>query len=163
MVRSVCYGFGDASRAGFGSTLSAPGAIVYQHGIWGDDNLARSLNWRELINLVETLELEAMERRLCGCEIYVFMDNLTAEVAFFKGTSSSILLFNLVLRLRKLEVDQQCLLQLVHVAGGTRMIGQGLDGLSCGNLTEGVMLRRTMTSYVHLSAILALERSPTGL
>jgi hypothetical protein len=32
------------------------------------------------------------------------------------------------------------------------MIGQGSDGLSRGNLTEGVMLGKTMTSYVPLSA-----------
>jgi hypothetical protein len=56
--------------------------------------------------MVETLKLEAMEGCLRACEIFVFMDNLVAEAAFFKGTSSSILLFNLVLRLRKLEVDQ---------------------------------------------------------
>jgi hypothetical protein len=86
------------------------------------------------------------------------MDNLTTEAAFFNGTSLSILLFNLVLRLRKLEVDQQCLLHLVHAAG-MRMIGQGSDGLSRGNLTKGVMLGRTMTSYVPLSAT-ALEQSP---
>jgi hypothetical protein len=156
-VRSVRYGFGDASGVGFGSTFSAPGSILYRHGIWGDDDSGRSSNWRELTNLVETLELEAMEGRLCGCEIFVFTDNSTAEAAFFKGTSSNILLFNLVLRLRKLEVAQQCLLHLVHVAG-TRMIGQGSDGLSRGNLTEGVMLGKTMTSYVPLSAT-ALERS----
>jgi hypothetical protein len=37
-----------------------------------------------LTNLVETLELEAMEgHRLCGCEIFVFTDNLMAEAAFF--------------------------------------------------------------------------------
>jgi hypothetical protein len=98
-----------------------------------------------------------MEGRLRGCEIFVFTDNSMAEAAFLKGTSSSILLFNLVLRLRKLEVDQQCLLHLVHVAG-TRMIGQGSDGLSRGILTKGVMLGRTMTSYVLLSAT-ALEQS----
>jgi hypothetical protein len=160
MVRLVRYGFGDASRAGFGSTFSAPGAILYRHGIWGDDDSGRSLNWRELTNLVEMLELEAMEGRLHGCEIFVFTDNSTAEAAFFEGTSSSILLFNLVLRLRKFEVDQQCSLHLVHVAG-TRMIGQGSDGLSRGNLTKGVMLGRTMMSYVPLSTT-ALEQS-TGL
>jgi hypothetical protein len=116
-VRSVRYGFGDASGSGFGSTFSAPGAILYRHGIWGDDGADKSSNWRELTNLVETLELEAMEGRLQGSEVFVFTDNSTAEAAFFKGTSSSPLLFDLVLRLRKLEVAQQCLLHVVHVAG----------------------------------------------
>jgi hypothetical protein len=158
-VRSVRYGFGDASGSGFGSTFSAPGAILYRHGIWGDDGAGKSSNWRELTNLVETLELEAMEGRLQGCEVFVFTDNTMAEAAFFRGTLSSPMLFDLVLRLRKLEVAQQCLLHVVHVAG-TRMIGQGSDGLSRGNLTEGVMVGRSMTSYVPLGTS-ALERSPT--
>jgi hypothetical protein len=81
-----------------------------------------------------------------------------AELAFFRGTSSSERLFLLVLRLRKLEVEEQCLLHLVHVAG-TRMIGQGADGLSRGNLTEGVMKGRSMLSYVPLGE-LALSREP---
>ena len=158
--RSVCsvrYGFGDASGSGFGSTFSSPGVVLYRHGVWGDDGNGKSSNWRELTNLVEALECEAREGRLQGCEVFVFTDNSTAEAAFFKGTSSSLLLFNLVVRLRKLEVDQRCMLHVIHVAG-TRMIGQGSDGLSRGNLTEGVMMGRSMMSYVPLSKS-ALERS----
>ena len=73
-----------------------------QTWVWGDDGNGKSSNWRELTNLVETLEGEAREGRLQGCEVFVFTDNSTAEAAFFKGTSSSILLFDLVLRLRKI-------------------------------------------------------------
>jgi hypothetical protein len=156
-VCSVRYGFGDASGSGFGSTFSSPGAVLYRHGVWGSDGDGRSSNWRELTNLVETLEGEAKEGRLQGCEVFVFTDNSTAEAAFFKGTSSSILLFDLVLRLRRLEVDQRCMLHVIHVAG-TRMIGQGSDGLSRGNFTEGVMMGRSMVSYVPLSKS-ALDRS----
>jgi hypothetical protein len=96
-VRTVRYGFGDTSGSGFGSTFSAEDAILYRHGIWGVDEASNSFNWRELTNLVETLELEAKEGRLQGCEIFVFTDNATAEGGFFRGTSSSQLLFNLVL------------------------------------------------------------------
>jgi hypothetical protein len=131
---------------------------LYRHGIWGSDAEGKSSNWRELTNLVETLEGEASEGRLRGCEVFVFTDNSTAEAAFFRGTSSSPLLFDLVLRLRLLEIDQQCMLHVVHVAG-TRMVGQGSDGLSRGNLTEGVMTGRPMTSFVPLSKS-ALEREP---
>jgi hypothetical protein len=88
----------------------------------------------------------------------MFMDNSTVEAAFFRGTSSRERLFNLVLRLRKLEVEQQCLLNLIHVAG-TRMIEQGSDGLSRGNLTKGVMTGQSMLSYVPLGQT-ALEREP---
>jgi hypothetical protein len=156
-VCSVRYGFGDASGSGFGSTFSTPSAILYRHGIWGADGDGQLSNWRELSNLVDTLEGEAKEGRLQGCEEVVFTDNSIAEAAFFKGTSSSILLFNLVLRLRKLELAQRCMLHVVHVAG-TRMLGQGSDGLSRGNFTEGVMMGRSITSYVPLSGS-ASERS----
>jgi hypothetical protein len=157
-VRAVRYGFGDASGTGFGSTFTHQGEVVYRHGVWGSDGKGKSSNWRELHNLVATLELEAREGRLQGCEVFIFTDNSTAEAAFFRGTSSSELLFQLVLRLRKLEVHEQCLLHVVHVAG-TRMIGQGADGLSRGNLTEGVMSGHPMTSFVPLGKS-ALERSP---
>jgi hypothetical protein len=157
-VSSVRYGFGDASGSGFGSTYSNAGEIVHRHGVWGSDDEGRSSNWRELTNLVESLELEARESTLQGCEIFLFTDNSTAESAFFRGTSSSERLFLLVLRLRKLEVEERCLLHLVHVAG-TRMIGQGSDGLSRGNLTEGIMLGRSLLSYVPLGES-ALSREP---
>ena len=38
------------------------------------------------------------------------------------------------------------MLHVVHVVG-TRMIGQGSDGLSRGNFSEGVMMGRSMMSY----------------
>jgi hypothetical protein len=160
-VNSVRYGFGDASGSGFGSTFDEKLAVLYRHGIWGADGEGTSSNWRELTNLVEALESEAGESRLQGCEVFMFTDNSTAESAFFRGTSSSELLFNLVLRLRKLELDHQCLIHIVHVAG-TRMIGQGSDGLSRGNLTEGVMTGQSMLSYVPLGKT-ALERTPSLL
>lgn len=81
-----------------------------------------------------------------------------AEAAFFRGTSSNERLFSLILRLRKLELEQQCLLHLVHVAG-TRMIGQGSDGLSQGNLTEGIMTGESMMSFAPLARS-SLEREP---
>lgn len=87
--------------------------------------------------------------------MFLFTDNTTAEAAFFRGTSSSERLFGLVLRLRELEVEEKCLLHLVHVSG-TRMIGQGSDGLSQGNLTEGVMMGQSM--ILALMQELRLER-----
>jgi hypothetical protein len=84
----------------------------------------------------------------------MFTDNSTAESAYFKGTSSSELLFALVLRLRKVEMSGKCIIHLVHVAG-TRMIWQGMDGLSRGDRNAGVMAGASMLSFVplHLSAL----------
>lgn len=55
---------------------------------------------------------------------------------------------------RKLEMIAGIKLHLIHVAG-TRMIFQGSDGLSRGNLSEGVMRSEEMTSFIplHLSGL----------
>ncbi len=155
----VKFGFGDASGGGFGSSwTSSEGDTKYRFGTWGDDMDSSSSNLRELKNLVETLELMGQNDELNGVEMYLFTDNSTAEYAFFKGSSSSRLLFELVLKLRKLEMAKKCSISIFHVAG-TRMIAQGSDGLSRGNMTEGVMTGMGMQSFIptHLSAT---DRSP---
>ena len=157
--RSVKFGFGDASGAGFGSSWTGEGGeILFRSGVWGSEMDESSSNLRELRNLVETLELMGERGELKGVEMFLFTDNSTAESAFYKGSSSSKSLYDLVLRLRKLEMREQCKIHIFHVAG-TRMIAQGSDGLSRGDLTEGVMTGGSMKSFVptHLGA---LERSP---
>lgn len=61
-----------------------------------------------------------MNNILKKSELFVFTDNTTEESAFFKGTSLSKKLFNLVLELRELQMLK---LHLVHVSG-QRMIVQ---------------------------------------
>ena len=154
----VLYGFGDASGAGFGSSWENKDGLCYRFGVWGKDAQGRSSNYRELRNLVESLEEMGESEGLSGTEIHFFTDNSTAEAAYFKGSSTSKLLHELVTRLRALEMDSGCRVVLVHVSG-ERMKWQGTDGLSRGNLLEGVMKGENMLTYVplHLSA---LERSP---
>ena len=157
-IKKIQLVFGDASGSGFGSTWeTSNGTIRYRYGLWGSDMNDSSSNLRELLNLVETLEKMQLEGELEGTEIYVFTDNSTAELAFFKGTSKSERLHELVLRLRLLEGSAQCRIHFVHVAG-KRMIDQGSDGLSRGNLTEGVMGGWKMGDFVPLHQG-ALERS----
>ena len=89
----------------------------------------------------------------------MFTDNLVTERAFFNGTCSrSRLLFELVLRLRLLEMHSGWKLHAIHIAG-TRMTCQGSDALSRGDLLAGVMGGKEMLSFLplHLSA---LERLP---
>ena len=150
--------FGDASGAGFGSSWQVEDEIHYRFGLWGKDMELSSSNLRELKNLVDTLLKMEADGRLKGVEIFVFTDNSTAERAFFKGSSKSRLLHDLVLELRLLETRAGIKVHFIHVAG-TRMIDQGSDGLSRGNLTEGVMGGKSMEFFVpiHLGAI---ERSP---
>ena len=152
------YGFGDASSGGFGSSLGLAHGTQGRFGVWGSDVDDKSSNYRELRNLVEAVEEEATEGRLDRSELWLFTDNSTAESCFVKGSSTSELLHSLVLRLRKVEMDVGFKLQVVHVAG-TRMIAQGTDGLSRGQLCEGVMTGRDMLDYVDIAAS-AMSRHP---
>lgn len=119
----------------------------------------KSSNYRELRNLVEALESAYTDGLLDDREVFMFTDNSTAEAAFFKGTSTSELLFELVLRLRKIEMSGKCVVHMIHVAG-TRMIHQGTDGLSRGDKSSGVMAGESMLSFIPLHLSL-FERSPT--
>ena len=149
-IMVVKYGFGDASGSGFGASwIDEEGSISYRYGIWDSDQSSHSSNFRELCNLVDTLEHMASSNELFGVEMFVFTDNSVAEAAFHKGNSSSLLLFNLILRLNLLESSQQMKLHLIHVAG-TRMMAQGTDGLSRGNMLDGVMKGKNMLTFIPL-------------
>jgi hypothetical protein len=152
------YGFGDASGGGFGSSIEFDGKIEIMMGTWNDEGSKKSSNFRELANFVILLENEASSGRLKGSELFLFTDNDTAQSAYHNGTSSSKTLFNLILRIRSLELSEGIKVHLIHVAG-TRMIQQGTDGISRGNLLEGVMTGRKMISFVPIS-LGAVERSP---
>ena len=169
-VVQVFYGFGDASGTQFGATTSqnyncrgclskesaGSKGVRFRLGIWAADVQRESSNYKELRNLVETAEAEAKAGRLHNCEFFLFTDSSTAELAFHKGSSTSPLLHELVLRLRLLEMTHSLLVHLIHVSG-SRMIAQGTDGCSRGSLMEGVMAGFDMLSFVDLART-ALQR-----
>ena len=107
---------------------------------------------------MEAVEEEAREGRLHGTELWLFTDNSTAESCFFRGSSKSKLLHELVVRLKKVEMETGMTLRVVHVAG-TRMMSQGTDGLSRGVFLEGVMAGKDMLDFVDLAKG-ALDRHP---
>ena len=107
------------------------------------------MNYCELNNLVDTVEEESKAGYLQGLELWLFTDNSTAKSCFHKGGLSSRHLHDLVLRLRKLELDMRFTLYVVHVAG-TRLIAQGTGGLSRGVLLDGVMSGEDMLLYIPL-------------
>jgi len=153
------YGFADASGAGFGSTMSTEdGGLHYTHGVWPEEDWSSSSNFRELNNLVQVLENGYHSGQLLHTEVWLFTDNSASEGVFYKGHSPSPRLNDLALRLRRLEMWGTMKIQLVHIAG-TRMVSQGTDGLSRGDVTEGVMAGSDMLSYVPLRYT-ALERQP---
>ena len=157
-IQYVGYGFGDASGSGFGSSwLDKMSQLVIRIGMWNREGVDTSSNYRELRNLVETLELMGIRGELEGFEIFLFTDNSVSESVAFKGNSTAELLFELVLRLWNLEMRYMCKVNIIHVAG-TRMIEQGTDGLSRGDMLEGVCMGDSMASHIPLAET-ALERA----
>ena len=130
--------------------------MAYRVGVWGKAGENTSSNYRELRNLVEALEEMGENGELQGHEIFLFADNSVSEAVVLKGSSTSLLLYELVVRLWKLEMRYLCRIHFIHVAG-TRMIYQGTDGLSRGDLMEGVMKGETMLSHIPI-ALSAFER-----
>ena len=56
----------------------------------------------------------------------------------YKGSSSSDILFNLILRLMKLELEGGMILHVTHVSG-KRMIVSEVDALSRGDITKSII------------------------
>jgi len=137
---TVTYLMGDASGRGFGSAIWGTDGILWESGNYGRQFAEESSNYREASNLI--LRLEEMEKglELEEREIFAFTDNAVFEGTFYKGHSDSKKLNELVLRLRQVERRTGCLLHVIHVSG-TRMKEAGIDGLSRGDLLEGMMRR----------------------
>jgi hypothetical protein len=144
------YGFGDALSLCFGASIMRPDGLHTRYGIWPQDVENESSNYRELRNLVDTVEDEIEAGYLKDSEVWLFMDNSMAESCFHKGSSSSRALHDLVVKLKRLELEVGFSLFVVHVAG-TRMIAQGTDGLLQGVLLEGVMIGNDMLHFVPLA------------
>jgi hypothetical protein len=90
-------------------------------------------------------------------ELFMLTDNMVSDNEFYRGTSSSPILFELVLRLRLLEMHGSWKLHVIHITG-KRMIQQDTDGLYRGYMMSGVMGGVDMLSFVPLGKI-ADERS----
>ena len=158
LIKFALFSFGDASGGGFGSSWEIDDSIEFRFGTWDENTSNESSNYRELRNLVDTLEEINLHTGLSGSEIFLFTDNSTSEAAFYNGSSKSEKLFDLVLRVKKLEMHNQAKVHIIHVSG-ERMKVQGSDGLSRGNLNIGVMAGKKMLDFVPIH-LTALERTP---
>ena len=154
----LVYGFVDASKSGFGASMDYNDSVRYRIGIWGSDEQSESSNYREFANLVETLEQEFVEQRLKDQTVIMATDNSTVEAAIFKGNSTSKKLFDLVVRFKVLELRSGCNFIVTHVSG-VRMQLQGTDGISRGNLMEGISLGKSMLQFCPWG-VSALDRCP---
>ena len=92
----VSYGIGDASGSEYGAAVHLQDAVSYRYGQWASEVSKERSNYRELRNLVDTVEKLYREGCLKNCELFLFIDNIVADYAYHRGTSSSKTLFNLV-------------------------------------------------------------------
>jgi hypothetical protein len=157
-VYTILYGFADASGSGFGSTVLGEDGIRYRIGTWDSDTQESSSNFREFENVVEALKEEAKQGHLRNALIFLCTDNSTVEAALVKGNSSSKKLFDLVLEVRRLEMHEGAQIVVSHVSG-ERMKAQGTDGVSRGQLKEGVSIGADMLSFIPFQ-LSAIQRSP---
>jgi hypothetical protein len=88
--------------------------------------------------VVERIEEEVKEGCLKNTKLFMFTDNLTALAAFYPGTLSNKELFEYVCQLKKVEMTAGLKIHMIHISGKC-MIRTGINGLSWGSLTEGVM------------------------
>jgi hypothetical protein len=154
----VCYGFGDAIEEGFGGIILLDGVAEWESGSYKEFYKTESSNRREFENLVQRLETFAQAHLGAVIEVFMFTDNYVTECAFFRGTSSSTILFYLVLRLCKLELHAGWKIHVIHI-DGTRMICQGTDCLSRGYMLTGVMGGADMLTFIPL-ALTTVEQQP---
>ena len=98
---------------------------------------------------METMEDECSSGQLHNCEFFLFIDNSISESCFYRGSSKSPKLYDLVIRLRRLKIDCGMIIYLIHVSG-KRMIVQGTNGCSRDFLMKGVMAGEDMLNFFHL-------------
>ena len=140
-ISTLCVTWGDGSGTGAGGTfnlasstnISQTTTLSIWKGVWGSKVAHFSSNWKELRTLLYTLEHEKFSGgdQVRGRRLIYFTDNMVSYDVFRKGSSKSTPLWRLFLKIKLLEMELQCVLQVIHVPG-TAMIEQGTDGLSRG-------------------------------
>ena len=160
--KHAMYLVGDASGAGFGSSswLEGTDEVHADFGNWSKAvTEGESSNFREAGNLVIRLKRMVASGELAkGSEVWVFTDNMVAERTYFRGSSNNSKLHQLILGLRKMEMEGDLIIHFVWIAG-KRMIAQGTDGLSRGELSSGVMSGKDFLPYLPLNET-AFDRDP---
>ena len=113
----LVYGFVDASGSGFGSTLLVKGKVKYRIGTWSSAEDSNSSTWRQFKNLVCEVKEAGEKGWLSDSTILIATDNKVVEACLYKGNSSSPKLFDLIVRVKLLELKYGVKVLVTHVAG----------------------------------------------
>jgi hypothetical protein len=111
------YGFADASGQGFGSTVTLDGSLLWRSGQWKEFYDDKSSNRRTFENIVIALEESYLKTGIHDVESLMFTYIIVSENAFYRRTSRSPILFELLLRLCLLKMHCGCKLHVIHIAG----------------------------------------------
>ena len=145
--RMVGLIIGDASGEAKGALLCRGAKIEYVTAEWTDSAKGQSSNWREATNLVDRIEELSKEEQAWDMEVITLTDNEVFERTFWKGSSTNEKLHETILRLRKISLTRR-LRTLVYHISGERMKRIGVDGLSRGDMYEGVLAGGDPLDYV---------------
>jgi hypothetical protein len=116
--------FGDGSGTGTGSTVQYNEMDPFEMwlGTWSPRLYHFSANWKEMCTLLlATLEQAREQRRtdLRGVTLFYFTDSSTVYYAVTMGASTSPGLHDMVEKIKKLEMELGCHLEVIHVPGTT--------------------------------------------
>jgi hypothetical protein len=136
--QSTFFVIGDASGKAKGSTVVEQYGVDYESGTWNLKWRLKLLNCREVENLMDRLEHLVGEGSLQNHEVFLITDNLAFKGAYYKGHSPSRELSDIVFQVHKAQRDGGFVLHVIHISE-KRMKVSGVDGLSRGDLTEGMM------------------------
>ena len=101
--------------------------------------------------MVKAIIEEAKKGKLTNALLFIFADNSTVEGAIAKGNSPSEFSFELILELNQCKFQCGFGLHAIH-ASGKRMIVQGTDGASRGDLARAGQLAKPIR-LLHLSIL----------
>ena len=138
---------GDASGKAKGCAVVEQYGIDYEAGSWNLEWREKSSNCREAENLTDKVERMSAKGELEGHEVFVITDNSSFEGAYYKGHSPSRELNGIIFRLHKAERNGRFILHVIHISG-KRMKATGVDGLSRGDLMEGMMAGEDPMSFL---------------
>jgi hypothetical protein len=98
-------------------------------------------------NVAERLEILNESRALSNHEVFVLTDNSVFEGSYYKGHSTSKELSDIVFRLYKAQRTGGFILHVLHISG-KRMKATGVNGLSRGDHTEGMLAGEDPMSFL---------------
>lgn len=79
--------------------------------------------------------------------MFVVTDNAVSESIFYKGSAKVSLLQNLLVELRKIELEKKLIVHIIWCFG-RKMIRIGVDGLSRGDFVSGFMKKDDLLAYL---------------